>query len=271
MRFLAGSFGAAPLTLGGGTIADLMPLSQRAKAMSLWVLGPTVGPVLGPICGGFISPNIGWRWNFWILSIAGGVSTVAGYFLLKETYAPVLLERKAKHLRKETGNPNLRSKLDSGLTAKDLFWFSIVRPTKLLLFSPIVLFLSIYVAITYAYLYLFFTTISDVFLTQYHFKTELLGLSFLGLGCGQFFGQFAYSWAATRSYERHVKNGGFKPEHRLEFMMVGAIVIPIALFWYGWAIQAKTQWMNAEVATCLFSVGMLCIWVSLTRFPCIAF
>jgi MFS family permease len=32
-RFFAGCFGAAPLALGGGTIADLVPRDQRAMAM----------------------------------------------------------------------------------------------------------------------------------------------------------------------------------------------------------------------------------------------
>jgi MFS family permease len=40
-RFLAGSVGAAPLTLGGGTIADIMPREKRATAMSVWVMGPS--------------------------------------------------------------------------------------------------------------------------------------------------------------------------------------------------------------------------------------
>ena len=50
-RFLAGCVGAAPLALGGGTIADVVSVEQRAKAMSVWVMGPTVGPVLAPIAG----------------------------------------------------------------------------------------------------------------------------------------------------------------------------------------------------------------------------
>jgi MFS family permease len=41
-RFLAGSVGAAPLALGGGTIADLIPIEQRATAMAIWVLGPSM-------------------------------------------------------------------------------------------------------------------------------------------------------------------------------------------------------------------------------------
>jgi MFS family permease len=73
-RFFAGSFGAAPLALGkntldltffgscancyilsgGGTIADVIPREQRATAMSIWVLGPTVGPVIGGLASRFM-------------------------------------------------------------------------------------------------------------------------------------------------------------------------------------------------------------------------
>jgi MFS family permease len=46
-RFLAGCFGATPMTLGGGTIADLLPPAQRARAMSIWSIGPLLGPSIG--------------------------------------------------------------------------------------------------------------------------------------------------------------------------------------------------------------------------------
>jgi MFS family permease len=261
-RFLAGCFGSAPLTLGGGTIADLMPAAKRAKAMSVWVMGPTVGPVVGPIAGAFISEYLGWRWNFWILVIATGVASIICLFVMKETYAPTILKKKTQKLQKETGNLDLKSKLDSGLTAKDLFWFSIVRPTKMLLFSPIVLFLSLYVAIVYAYLYVFFTTISEVMTTQYGFRNDLSGLGFLGLGIGQFGGQFIYSWIAGRMYNKAKAKGEVKPENRLQLMVVGAVLIPIALFWYGWAIQANSFWLNPIVATGVFALGLIFIWVS---------
>jgi len=41
-RFIAGSVGAAPLALGGGTIADLITRDQRATAISVWVIGPSM-------------------------------------------------------------------------------------------------------------------------------------------------------------------------------------------------------------------------------------
>lgn len=138
--------------LGGGTIADVASKEQRATAMAIWILGPTVGPVIGPIVGGFISHYLGWRWNFYIVSIAGGVSLIGGIVFMKETYAPTILKKKTARLQKETGNMALRSKLDTGLTPGQLFRYSIVRPTKMLALSPIVFFLSLYVAIVYSYL-----------------------------------------------------------------------------------------------------------------------
>lgn len=38
-RFLAGCFGVAPVTIGGGTIADLMKPEDRGAAMSIWAMG----------------------------------------------------------------------------------------------------------------------------------------------------------------------------------------------------------------------------------------
>jgi multidrug resistance protein len=68
-RFLAGFAGVAPITCGGGTIADLMPPERRGIAMSLWSLGPLFGPIIGPIAGGFLVEAKDWRWVFWVIAI----------------------------------------------------------------------------------------------------------------------------------------------------------------------------------------------------------
>jgi hypothetical protein len=57
------------------------------------------------------------------------------FIVLRESYPVTLLANKTKRLQKETGNMDLRSKLDLGLTPKALFIRSIMRPTKMLLFS----------------------------------------------------------------------------------------------------------------------------------------
>lgn len=48
-RLLAGTAGIAPLTIGAGSLADMIPAENRGLAMSAWVLGPVLGPVIGPL------------------------------------------------------------------------------------------------------------------------------------------------------------------------------------------------------------------------------
>lgn len=176
-RFLAGCFGSAPITIGGGTITDIMPQEKRGKAMAIFIMGPTLGPSLGPIIGGYLAQAAGWRWVFWLLAIALGVMTAFTIIFLRETYAPKILARKANRLRKKTGDGRWRSKMPTDSSAGQLLLRAIVRPSKLLVLSPIVLSLSIYMATSYGYLFLLFTTFPTVFQDHYNFSVGKMFLS----------------------------------------------------------------------------------------------
>lgn len=69
-RFLAGFAGVGAVTIGSGTISDLVLPERRGLAMAMWSLGPLFGPIIGPIGGGFLIEAAGWRWSFWVLAIA---------------------------------------------------------------------------------------------------------------------------------------------------------------------------------------------------------
>lgn len=69
-RFLSGFVGVATITIGSGTIADIMPREKRGKAVSIWAVGTILGPMVGPIIGGYVADVAGWRWMFWLISIA---------------------------------------------------------------------------------------------------------------------------------------------------------------------------------------------------------
>lgn len=146
-RFWSGVFGSCPLTNGGGSISDMIRQEKRAVAMSAFSIGPLLGPIIGPVAGGFLAAAKGWRWVFWVLAIFAGFVAVLMLVLLRETYAPVILQRKVDKLRKETGNPLLRSKLDVGLSHADFFKRSIVRPMKMLTRSPITAIFAFYMAV----------------------------------------------------------------------------------------------------------------------------
>ncbi|KAI9743782.1 MAG: hypothetical protein M1818_002516 [Claussenomyces sp. TS43310] len=269
-RFLAGCMGATPLTNGGGTIADMIAQSNRGLAMSCFSLGPLIGPVVGPLCGGFLSEAKGWRWVFWVITMVSGLLTILCLFFMRESYAPYLLKRKVARLRKETGNMELRSKLDIGLSPKDLFWISIARPIKMLIFSPIVFTLSLYMGISYAYMYILFTTFTLVFEGQYGFSDSLVGLAYLGLGIGNVIGLSLFSYFSDKTVASKAiiitKEDGTtmaytKPEARLPPMTIGAILLPIGFFIYGWTAQYQVQYIVPIFGTLLIGGANICIFM----------
>ena len=65
-RFLTGTFGSPPLSVGGGVVADVFCEEvARGRVMMLWGAATFVGPLGAPILSGFVSPALGWRWSFW--------------------------------------------------------------------------------------------------------------------------------------------------------------------------------------------------------------
>ena len=98
---------------------------------------------------------------------------------------------------------------------------------KFIFLSPIVLGLSLYMAIVYGYLYLLFTTIAEVFEDQYHFSQGAVGLTFLGIGVGSLLGVFIFGVASDKMLKAKSKTGEMKPEYRLPPMIPGSFIIPI--------------------------------------------
>ncbi|RYO88687.1 hypothetical protein DL766_004433 [Monosporascus sp. MC13-8B] len=266
-RFLAGVAGSCPITLGTGSIADMIPQDKRAGAMGAYVIGAVLGPSVGPICGGYLTPVLGWRWNFWPMAIATAPLTVVVILFVHESYPFVVLERKTERLRRQTGNMHLRSALDTGKTPRELFAFSILRPLKMLLL-PIVFLLSLYAAVVYSYLYLCFTTFPAVFGGQYGFGSGAAGLATLGMGVGSIVGVFFCGGVADKlSNYLTKKNGGdTKPEYRLPTLVIGGLVVPIGLFIYGWTAEHKTHWIVPIIGTGFLGCGMIITYMSSTMY-----
>lgn len=270
-RFIAGCAGSCPLTIGGGSIADMFVQEKRGGAMAIFALGPLLGPVIGPVAGGYLAQAAGWRWVFWCITIAGGVLAVSAFIFMQETHEPTLLKQRAARLRKETDNPRLKSKLTSDKDPKTVFWMAIARPTKMLLFSPIVAFLSLYMAVVYGYLYLLFTTLTFVFEGQYHFNSGNVGLTFLGIGIGAMLGLVIFGLVSDRIVKHMSAKGEMKPEYRLPPLIPGSLLIPIGLFWYGWTVEAHTHWILPIIGTMFVGLGLLATFMTINTYLVDAF
>ena len=264
-RFLNGLAGAVPITIGSGSIADLMPVEMRGRAMAAWALGPLLGPCIGPVAGGYLVRGADWRWVFWLIAILAGIISVFTFFTLKETYAPLILQRKTERLRKETGNPNLVSIFhDSSRTPAQLFKEAIIRPLSLLCTKLIIFLMAIYVAITYGILYLLFTTFSYVFTLNYGFDEGSNGLTFLPAGLGMMIGIVAFGAGSDIVVKKRTAAGlPHTPEVRLSpsFTVTAGMLLPIGLFLYGWTTENSVHWIVPMIGVVIFACGLMGIMV----------
>ncbi len=86
---------------GGGSISDMFESRRRASVLGWYLLGPLLGPTIGPSVGGLIVSQVNWRWIFGVLTIVCAVVAVLAYFLLHETYAPVILQARKASIANE--------------------------------------------------------------------------------------------------------------------------------------------------------------------------
>ncbi|KAA8651246.1 hypothetical protein EYZ11_011682 [Aspergillus tanneri] len=93
--------------LAGSTLADIWSIAERGMAIAYFAAAPCCGPAIRPIVTGWINVGTG-HLNvfFWVkLAFAGFMLILVG--LIPETYAPVILTRRAAAQRKSTGNQNI--------------------------------------------------------------------------------------------------------------------------------------------------------------------
>ncbi|BDD62996.1 hypothetical protein MPDQ_002398 [Monascus purpureus] len=259
-RFFAGSFGSSPLTNAGGVIADLFPASERGIAMSLFAAAPSLGPVLGPIIGGFLGMTEGWKWLMGLLAIFSGFMWIVGSLVVPETYAPVLLRRRAAALSKVTGKV-YRSKIDidkgGQVSVRRAFAVSLYRPWLLLFVEPIVLILSIYLAIIYGTLYMLFAAFPIVYEEKRGWNQGVGGLAFLGVLVGEGLG-ILWSIYTNKHYIKVQKkhNGFAPPEARLPVTIIASVLLPAGLFWFAWTNAPSVHFMASIAAGVFFGAGL---------------
>ncbi|KAF9460954.1 MFS general substrate transporter [Collybia nuda] len=258
-RFLAGFGGAAPQSLGGGIVGDLWSPEERGMAMSVYSLAPLVGPSTGPLVGGWIAERVHWQWVFWSVSIVDAILQLGGFIFLRETYPPELLKRKARAMRKATGDESLRSAFER----PDRHWTSVMargmfKPIVFLSTELIVQVFALYMAVLYGVLYLSLTTFVKVYTNQYGQTRGIAGVHYLAIALGSTVGGQVGARVLNSVYRRlKAKNGGVgTPEMRLPLLMVSATTLPIGLLIYGWTANARVFWLVPDLGVFIFSIGI---------------
>lgn len=207
--------------------------------------------------GGYISQYATWRWCFFIIVFANITVQIIAFFFLRETYAPRLLQNKARELRARTGNPLLRTEYevsDGSRSFLSLLLKALRRPWVMLGTQPIIQVLAVYQAFNFGTLYLLISGFPALWEGRYGMPRGDASLNYLSLAIGSLVGVNICGPATDAIYAALKRRRGIPedepgiPEFRMPLVVPVSIITPCAMFLYGWAAQEKMHFMVPNVS-----------------------
>lgn len=186
----------------------------------------------------------------------------AAFFFLRETYAPRLLQLKARALRARTGNPNLRSQSESGAgaggrTLPGLLRLALSRPWAMLATQPIVQLLALYQAFNFGTLYLLISSFPALWEGRYGMARGRASLNYISLAAGSLAGVYICGPCTDGTYAALKRRRGLAeeepgvPEFRVPLMVPASVVTPCGILLYAWAAEARAHFLVPNVSLSL--------------------
>lgn len=267
-RAIDGIAFSAPMTLVGGTLADLWRSEERGIPMAAFSAAPFIGPAVGPLVGGFLSDAAGWRWLYWIHLILAFVVWVLITFTVPETYAPTILAKRAKKLRKETGDMNhvTEEDIDKRPFGERMRIF-MIRPFQLLFGELIVFLISLYMSVLYGLLYMFFVAFPIIFQQGKGYSAGITGLMFIPLAVGVVCSAVCAPLVNNHYRKLIAKHNGLPPpELRLIPMMASCWFIPMGLFIFAWTSYPRLIWVGPALGGFPIGFGFIFLYNSANNY-----
>ncbi|THV54882.1 hypothetical protein BGAL_0018g00380 [Botrytis galanthina] len=258
-RFLTGCC-LSILTLGPAIVGDLFHMEHTGVTMALVMGTQMIADFISPVAGSYIAQDLGWRWSIWLAAIVLGFFSFLLLVVYRETYAVVILKRKAKRLQKEsTDGKQYRSKHQARVDATTIIE-SVMKPLHILIQSPILMLTTSYMTIKYALVSLILATITETMESTYPnvFSRGSIGLTFLSLAIGNTIALIFYSLTSDRYmiHLRKKKGEAFEPESRLIHLLLAAIILPMGFLIYGWSLDFHVQYIVPLIGTTVAGFSM---------------
>lgn len=267
LRFLGGLAGSFTQAVAPAVVADMFEAQERGLVLSIFTLAGLMGQNVGPIICGFLDAAYGWRSIAVLVTAASLPTWIVLTLTFPETYAPVLLQRRATKLTNETGKQHVVA----GATPKPIsqqLRIGALRPWIMLFYEPIVTLLSLFLSVVHGTLFLLFAAYPIVFQQVRGWPQGVASLPFLALVVGIVLSLLYVALVDQARYARVVTrcNGAAPPEARLPPAMLGAAALPIGLFWFAWTNDPSIHWFVSVSAGTLFGFGMVLLYMSLTNY-----
>jgi MFS family permease len=201
---------------------------------------------------------------FWSTSIFQTVMIFVAFTAFRETYPPLILKRRAKKMRKTTGDARYYTVHERMEEQKSLFSIlatALSRPLQLLLFHPVIQIVSIIEGFHYGILYIVLSSFADLWTEHYHVPVDLSGLHYLAVALGEIAGSQLGGRildAVHRRMRARSADGDTspEPEHRIPLMFPAYLIGYIGLLIYGWTAQHQVHWIAVDIGVFIACVGM---------------
>ncbi|KAJ9288525.1 hypothetical protein DTO021C3_3777 [Paecilomyces variotii] len=269
LRFLQGFFGSPCLAAGGASMQDMYNLLVLPMLLTAWVSSAYCGPALGPLISSFAVTAENWRWALWeILWMAGPVFGIM-FFFLPETSANNILLRRAKRLRKLTGNPKIHSQTEidrKGIEFSSILADALIKPIEIMVKDPAVLFTNVYTSLIYGIYYSFFEVFPLVYPPIYGFNLGLTSTTFVCIIVACVLAAAIYiSYLYFYLIPDILKNGLRAQESRLVPALFAVFGPVIGLFLFGWTARASVHWIVSIIGIVIYGASafivLQCIFV----------
>ncbi|KAJ0119228.1 polyamine transporter 1 [Diaporthe amygdali] len=258
-RFFGAFFASAPVTNTGGVLGDLFSPAHRGIAMAGYALAVVGGPTVGPIVSAAVVqvPYLGWRWTEYLTGILQAFILLNAIIFIDETYPPVLLVKKARRLRHESGNWALHAKFEEwDVNITQLAKKFLIRPIQLLC-TPICFLMALYASFCYGILYMQLGAVPYIFGEIRGWNLLSSELPFLAITLGSItgaalntFNQLAYNKAYEAAGQKAV------PEKRLPPMMLGSVLFAGGQFITAWTAEPQNApWIVPVIGLYLMGCG----------------
>jgi MFS family permease len=271
LRLLSGAFGAATLTNSGAVIADIFPPRERGLAITVYALVPLFAPVLGPMVGTYVSGVWGWRWSMALMALLSVTALAVAALLLPETYAPFLLDRRARRLTEMTGRyyvSVMATVGDNKSGQRPSFATTLSRPFFLAVNEPILSLLALYQAVVFGTLYFMFAALPVVYTDILGWPREQSGLSFLGVVVGMSFSVVFAIWDNARYVRtlQRLRGEPAPPETRLPACCLGGVCIVVGLLWCASTARPGFPWLLNMASGVPFGFGIVLVTIGSTNY-----
>jgi hypothetical protein len=188
----------------------------------------------------------------------GSFFGLIGLCIVPETYAPLLLSRRASSLRHETKNWAIHSQHDEKrLDFNAILNTYLLLPLKMLIQETILFLVALYLSLVYSVLYLSLEAYPISFQEVRGWTGGVGSLPFLSLLVGFTIGGVIIVIQNYGGYARQIREKGHAPpEARLPPMMIGAVAFPIGLF-VGILLNGSTWTRNADLNVAVVWLDLL--------------